>query len=211
MREVYDADTMGLDGWSEYMHGRVASGAWGRADRPAREVAGALAILLSTLPARSSLIKDPLAVAARWVAPAADEREEQDQTYNKAGLLTAFQQMRAQLARAALAGDSRLLPKLLASDDLAIRCGAYGAGSLSVEQAQAAFDRDGEAAVTHLTDNEALWRTAERRERLRELAWAVVNADPSSRLDFDTHNAVRERMRLGVCAAEPCDRIFVER
>lgn len=198
MREVYDADTMGLDGWSEFMHGRVGGGAWRRAeiDPPTRGIAVALSILLASLPARAASIEDPVAVAARWSAPADDEYEARDaERARESGHLTPFQQMRAQVARAAIGNASNWLPRLLLSDDLAIRCGAYGSGSLTSEQAKVAFERDGAAAVVHLTDNESLWRTAQRRELLCELAWAVANAAPHSRLDaVDNHNAVRDRM-----------------
>lgn len=160
MRQVYDPDTMGLDGWSEFMRGRVGSGAWHRAEigPPTCGIAVALSLLLASIPARAASMKEPMAVAARWSAPADDEAEAREaERAREIGYLTPLRQMRAQVARAAIANASNWLPRQLLSDDLAIRCGAIGSGSHTLEQAQAAFECDGAAAVAHLTDNESLW------------------------------------------------------
>jgi len=82
----------------------------------------------------------------------------------------------------ALSKDGGLLPKLLASDDLALRCCGYRMGRLTAEQILAVQDRDGEMAFEELLRNKKLWQTAEQRRALHDAAWEVVKADKSSDL-----------------------------
>lgn len=174
-----------MDGYAEYSYAAVFDAAWAMAEsvKPTEAFASALGWLYEELETDAYSVKDPLAVAARWqaadVGEAAVKREAEE---NGRGSLSDFQRVRKGLAKLALSKDGSLLPKLLASDDLALRCCGYRMGRLTAEQILALQDRDGEMAFEELLRNKKLWQTAEQRRALHDAAWKVVKADKSSDL-----------------------------
>jgi hypothetical protein len=174
-----------MDGYAEYRYAAVFGAAWAMAEsvKPTMAFASALGWLYEELETDTHSVKDPLAVAVRWqaadVGEAAVKREAEE---NGRGSLSDFQRVRKGLAKLALSEDANLLPKLLASDDLALRCCGYRMGRLTAKQILDARDRDGEMAVEELLRNKQLWQTAEQREALHDAAWKVVEADKSSDL-----------------------------
>lgn len=185
-----------MDGYAEYSYGAVFDAAWSLAEsvNPTEDFASALGWLYEELVTDAYSVKDPLAVAARWqasdVGEAAAKREAEE---NGWGSLSDFQRVRKGLARLALSKDGSLKPKLLASDDLALRCCVYRIGRLTAEQILAAQDRDGEIALDELLPNKELWLTAEQRQALRDAAWKVVSADKGSDLRAANHFESMER------------------
>lgn len=174
-----------MDGYAEYSYAAVFDAAWAMAEsvKPTEAFASALGWLYEELETDAYSVKEPLAVAVRWqaadVGEAAVKREAEE---NGRGSLSDFQRVRKGLAKLALSKDGSLLPKLLASDDVAVRCCGYRMGRLTDEQILAVQDRDGEMAFEELLRNKKLWQTAEQRRALHDAAWKVVKADKSSDL-----------------------------
>ncbi len=108
-----------------------------------------------------------------------------------------YQGVREGLARLALSKDPKLLPKLLDSDDPALRIAAYATGWLSPAQLKEAYGKDGDLAFYGALDHNLwVWRTASTREVLHEIARSElengVGAAPWCALD--SYNRVCDDM-----------------
>lgn len=182
MWEPYDDSH--LDGYAEYCHDAVFGAAWQLAEKvtPSERWATVLSHLYHRL-LPSYGLKEPLAVARRWLIDPKDEaalRQEAEGVTQ--GHLSAFQGVRKGLTRLALHNEPGRMVEFLNSSDPALRCAVYAYGALTPEQAEAAYTKDGELAYMEMFRNENLWRTAERRSALSRNAWAVANADKHSDL-----------------------------
>jgi hypothetical protein len=154
------------DGWDWYMAGKPFEAAWLLIEKlePSAQAAAHLSRLLRDLPADTYMTEGIAEALERWRAPPGDVAAEQAE--NAKARLSAFQQVRQSGARV-LAGKHDAVPgEFLASDDVAIRCGAYeGERKLTADQIKAAVERDGDLARVHLIRNEVLWRS----EKMRDL------------------------------------------
>ena len=183
MRTARDDDYM--DGWDEYSYGSVFNAAWKLSETaPATEGwAFSLGWLYEQLQPDAFSIKEPLALAARWhVAPDDAEANARQAKDHEIGYLGNMERVRKGLARLALSKSSKLLPELLASDDLAWRAAAYSAGNLNAEQLRAGYEKDGELVLTESMRNLLLWRSKDTRQALHDIAWGVVRNDKHSDL-----------------------------
>jgi hypothetical protein len=93
-----------------------------------------------------------------------------------------MERVRKGFARPALSNSSKLLPELLASDDLAFRAAAYAAGSLTAGQLTARFEEDGEIVFAEAIRNLSLSRSQGTRRALHDIAWGVVRKEKHSDL-----------------------------
>lgn len=174
-----------MDGWAEYSYGAVFNAAWKLAETaPAtQEWAAALSWLYEQLQPEAFSIKEPLGLAARWhVDPADEEAIKREADSIAHGWLDSMQRVRKGIARLALSKSSKLLPELAGHADVAFRCAAYSAGSLTADQLSKAYEVDGELAFNESIRNLSLWRRPDTRQALHDIAWAVVRADKHSDL-----------------------------
>lgn len=193
MKAAYRSKTM--DGYAEYSYGAVFDAAWRLAGNVpvTNKWASRLQWLYEKLQPDAFSVENPLEQATRWIAtePADIESEGRDVAY---GFLSSYQGVRKGLARLALAKNSALNATFLVSDDVAFRAAAYSDAYLSVEDIKAAFDKDGKLAFEHFLDNQQIWRKEPTRQALREIAWAIVDADShSDLLPANIFNDYRER------------------
>lgn len=183
MRTARDDDYM--DGWDEYSYGSVFNAAWSLAETaPVTESwAFSLGWLYEQLQPDAFSIKEPLALAARWhVSPDDAEANARQAKDHGIGYLGTMERVRKGLARLALSKSGKLLPELLASDDLALRAAAYSAGNLNAEQLSEGYEKDGELVLTESIRNLLLWRSKDTRQALHDIAWGVVRNDKHSDL-----------------------------
>lgn len=174
-----------MDGYDEYVYGAVFNAAWKLAETsPATEGwAAGLGWLYEQLQPDAFSIKEPLKLAERWCVDPADAKEAKREVDSLAiGYLGNKQRVRKGLARLALSKSHELLGELVSSDDVALRCAAYSAGSLNADQLRAGFERDGELAFNESLRNLALWKRQDTRRALHDIAWGVVQADKHSDL-----------------------------
>jgi hypothetical protein len=178
MRTPRESDWM--DGYAEYTYDSVFDSAWRLAGSAptTQEWAYALGNLFEELLPEAFSLEDPLTLALRWqrqVDPGNPDPEKRNSDD--------YHLVRKGLARLALHKDDTLLPKLLASEDVALRCAAYYAGSITTEQLRAGFKQDGELAFNEALHNRTLWKMQAGREALGEVAWLVSKTGKSFRLD----------------------------
>ncbi|MFA5990233.1 MAG: hypothetical protein WC803_11600 [Sphingomonas sp.] len=101
----------------------------------------------------------------KWIPQNETERESESKD-NQGGQLSSYQSIR-QAASAMLLHARHLKQEhLLASEDNAIRCGAYLAGRFSPEEMNRAIRRGGWLATASFMQNPNCWRTFEHREVL---------------------------------------------
>ena len=177
-------DDSHLDGFAEYSHNAVFGAAWELAEKvePSEQWANVLSHLYHRL-LPSYGLKEPLAVAGRWLTDPKDEKAMKEEAESVArGYLSAFQGVRKGLASLALSNERSRMIEFLNSPDPAVRCAVYAHGALTPEQAEAAYAKDGELAYMEMFRNESLWRTSEGRSALSRNAWAVAKADKHSDL-----------------------------
>jgi hypothetical protein len=195
MWEPYDDSH--LDGYAEYSHNAVFDAAWelARKVEPTERWARVLSNLYHRL-LPSYGLKEPLAVAGRWLTDPKDEAAMNREAESVAqGHLSAFQGVRKGLTRLALYNEPGRLMEFLNSPDPAVRCAVYAHGALTAAQAEAAYIKDSDLAYMEMFRNESLWRTAEGRAALSRNAWAVVNADKhSDLLAVNIFNGVKTEM-----------------
>jgi hypothetical protein len=154
------------DGFNWYMAGKPFEAAWALIEKlePSAEAAAHLSRLLRDLPADTYKTEGINEALKRWQGTPSDIAGEGAE--NAKARLSPFQQVRQAGARL-LAGKHNAVPgHFLASDDVAIRCGAYeGERKLTADQIKSAIERDADLARVHLMRNEALWRS----EKMRDL------------------------------------------
>lgn len=187
-----------LDGLADYHYSEVFAAAWSIAEtiEPTEAFAIALGWLYEELRTEAHPDMDPLKVAARWQAiDAGETAAKREAADNDNGALGNFQRVRKGLARLAVSKDRSLLPKLLESDDLALRCCAYGLARMSPEQILAAQERDGEIALNEMTFNQNIWRSAAQRQALHDAAWKIAEADKNSDLlAVNIYQSMKQKM-----------------
>lgn len=180
MRTPYDESF--LDGYADYSYHAVFTAAWSLAETI--NVSYRSAVVLSNLYWHlipSSAIKDPLEIAKRWVASETNKSEDEKKD-NSVGHLSPFQKVRQALAKLAVSKGTNY-KTLLGSDDLALRSCAYAIGYFSPSEISSAYEQDGKVAFREFLENKYIWRHAELRDALKELAWKIVNEDANSSLD----------------------------
>jgi len=122
------------------------------------EWARELARLLEKTSTCHSSIEDPLKIAERWQLPGEDAQVAKWETENNnLGYLGFFQGVRMHLGRLFLAKKNApaAQDRLLESDDIALRCAAYGHGAcLTAELVKSAYERDRLFAVNYIVYNE---------------------------------------------------------
>jgi hypothetical protein len=117
----------------------------------------------------------------RWKPDPSDSKMcEVEQESLARGHLGAFAQVRQQLARL-LVANSGGLATVLAHEDPAVRAAGYQYGRLTDEQFKAAIVQDPGHVFEVIVRNDLLWRRADTRDQLRQLAWA--QPDPNSYMD----------------------------
>ncbi|MET3109470.1 hypothetical protein AAKU58_004327 [Oxalobacteraceae bacterium GrIS 1.18] len=188
-----------MDGYAEYSYGAVFNAAWKLAEtvEPDDRWSMALGWLYDQMQTDAFSIKEPMAILSRWRAdPSNQEAVEEEAKENTSGWLSNKQRVRKGLARLALSKSSKLLPELLASEDIALRCAAYACGKITPEQAGAGYEKDGETFYNEAMHNLALWRTDAGRQALKTIAWSVVNNDKHSDLSAaNIYNSIEKDKR----------------
>ena len=188
-----------MDGYAEYSYGAVFNAAWKLAEsvEPTENWATALGWLYEQLETDAFSIDEPLSLTARWRNDPADvEASEKEAEENAKGWLVNRQRVRKGLGRLALHKDSKLLDALLTNDDVALRCSSYASGHLKPDQLTLAYQRDGELMFDVAVHNLWLWRAADTRAALREVAWSVVHNDKhSDLLAVNIYNSIHKDMR----------------
>lgn len=158
-----------LDGDSWYAAGLPFAAAWLLIEKlePDLVTARHLGSLLRDLPADCYQTENIEAALDRWRGDASDaEREVKD---NEKSWLSPFQVVRQAGARLLSKSDKDTADRLLSSEDIAIRCGAYeGHPSLNKKTIKAAVAQDGDLARVYLIRNKWLWRNANLRDNLVE-------------------------------------------
>ena len=197
-RTPYD-DRFFMDGWADYSYHSVFNAAWQLAETVPTQLvwAHALSSLYDRLVRKASSVENPLDVAERWYADPTDVKlVERESSANQSGYLGPYQNVRKGLAMLALAQDSAIGNDLMASDDIALRAGAYASMAMSPEQIVAAYQRDGEIAVNCAVYNLEVWHKPETRQALRGISWQAVHDDQHADLmAANIFNTVEERMK----------------
>ena len=170
-----------LDGWAESSHARVFSLAW--------ELARHLATTKTNARVLYELLKNtalpvgydnPEEVLERW-------RIEEEPKNGRRSLAYSYF-LRTRLADVLKADD-----KLLSSNDPSARESFYRRFyPWQYKDWPTFIERDGGLAFDAMAENDELWRNAESREVLRDLAWKVPDPHSSMRAP-NTYNAVEER------------------
>jgi hypothetical protein len=188
------------DGWAYHMYHRVFDQAWALAEgvETSDEWAKALSGLFNRLSRHSYSMKEPLEVAKRWhPTPEVQATMEADYRGGSASYLSSYELVRQGLAQLALSNSSRLLPEFIESEDRAIRAAAYADGSLTIEQLDAAYVKDGEMAYNQAVINRHLWRLRPSREALRQIARQVSQDDKSGdRMSISLFDKVSKSMAM---------------
>lgn len=172
-----------LDGWAQYSHGKVFDLAWELArTMDANKTNATVLYELLRRVQHPVGYENPEEVMARWRIE--EELEEGDHPIAGSFFL------RSLLADLMAANDD-----LLNSDDLALRQSFYKRFSVWEYKDWPKFiEKDGAHAFDAIVENDGLWQSADKREKLRELAWEVP--DPhSSMMAPNTRNWVEERKR----------------
>lgn len=193
MKTPYDESFM--DGYAEYSYGAVFNAAWKLSETlPVTDKwASTLHWLYDQLQPDAHSIDNPLTVAARWFPQSAESIEQEKEAVGM-GFTSGYQGVRQGLAKLALAKFKADAKTLLESDDVAFRAAAYRNADLTVEQIGAAYEKDGELAFQEMVHNKHLWKRANKRQALHDVAWSVVNNDKHSDLmAANIFNGVRER------------------
>jgi hypothetical protein len=176
MRTPYDERFP--DAMTDFEHHMVFKAAWGLAERVPTTVqwANVLTEFFNRI-CPDGALKEPLAIANRWVPDPTDEKELQEQDETRArGYLSPWEGVRKGLGRLEL-GLFHRPDKPLVSDDRAIRATAYAHARMSATQLTEAAARDGSLVVHEALDNEWIWRSSAGREALHDLAWAEKDDD----------------------------------
>jgi hypothetical protein len=170
-----------LDGWADYNHGRVFSLAWELARHLAATKTNAR--VLYELLQNTALpvgYANPEEVLERW------RIEEEPKNGRRSRAYSYF--LRTRLADVLKADD-----KLLSSNDPSVRESFYRRFyPWQYKDWPTFIERDGELAFDTMVENDELWRNAESREVLRDLAWKVPDPHSSMRAP-NTYSAVEER------------------
>jgi hypothetical protein len=175
-----------MDGWAEYMHGRVFNEAWALAERvpTTPRWADILVRLLEETSPECFSIKDKTAVIQRWliVGSSAETAKQPDTLRDSCyenGYLDDFGTVRLVLTK--LLTDSEI-QDLRSHDDIAMRCAFYKYGSPTRQELMDAYSREPKFLLNYALRNDAVWKRSETREALQELCW--VAAKPDSDLSF---------------------------
>jgi hypothetical protein len=185
------ADYVGpMDGWAEYMHGRVFNEAWALAQRVPTTVRWSrlLVRLLDETSSECFSIKDKMAAIRRWNVPSSTGTEPRPNATEASqyGYLDDFGSMRLVLAK--LMSESEV-HDLKNHEDVAMRCAFYVYGRLTRQDLLDAFSKEPRFLLNYALENKAIWRRSETRETLHELC--LQAAKPDSDLWFA--NAYRTR------------------
>lgn len=194
MKTSYDDIVM--DGYSEYSYGAVFDAAWKLAETaPTTPIwANTLHWLYDGMLTDAFSIKAPLELAARWQAPD-EEAVKQEAESVAMGFLSGYQGVRKGLAQLALDKRSIKPQALLESVDCAFRSAAYARADMTAEQIEKAYELDGELAFQQMIYNRSLWRRAEKRQALHDVAWSVVRNDKhSDMMAANIFNDIKESM-----------------
>lgn len=172
-----------LDGWAEYHHENVFSLAWELARTfPTTKTNAYVLYELLQHTAVPVGYDNPEEVLERW------RIEEEPKDGSRSLAYSYF--LRTRLADVITADD-----KLLSSNDPAVRESFYRRFSpWQFKDWPTFIEKDGGFAFDAIVENYELWRSAENRDLLRDLAWKVPDP-PSSMNAPNTYNAVKERMR----------------
>jgi hypothetical protein len=120
-----------------------------------------------------SSIEQPLELATRWY-PSSDKERRKDA---KSKSISVYQGVRRGLARLALAERKTDAKTLLASEDIALRAAVYSCADLTSEQIAQAYNKDGALGFKELLSNKHLWKHADKRRALHEIAWSLSKND----------------------------------
>lgn len=181
------------DGWADYSYSKVFDAAWtfSRSAPVSLKWAYLLGKLYSTLATRVFSKFDPIEAAERWQAHNNEDKQlDREKDDNERGYLGTFQRVRCGLSRLAADrsyGESGQRTAILASEDVAIRCGGYLVFGFQPEEIDAAVAKDGKLACHHLIQNENIWKKNATREALCEACRSASEGDDyvmSQSLDF---------------------------
>jgi hypothetical protein len=163
-----------MDGFVEHRYESVFCAAWELAERV--PVTGYWAnvlnyLFINLIPLSS--IEQPLELATRWY-PSSDKERRKDA---KSKSISVYQGVRRGLARLALAERKTDAKTLLASEDIALRAAVYSCADLTSEQIAQAYNKDGALGFKELLSNKHLWKHADKRRALHEIAWSLSKND----------------------------------
>lgn len=157
------------DGFGWYMAGQPFHAAWRLVIEleVTADNARHLAVLYDHL-TRYCLQRDGVLEALpRWM-PQSQVEQEKEETDNKRGYFSDYQNIRRAATAMLLGGYELKQDELLQSSDIAVRCGTYAAGKFSPAEMGAAIERDGWFATASLMCNPLCWRTADHRNFLHD-------------------------------------------
>ena len=172
------------DGWGWFMAGKPFEHAWRLVIEleATTENARHLAQFYQTL-ARYCIPREGILEAIpRW-KPQSDDEIAKETKENERQRLSKFQIIRRAASAMLVEEHEVKQEELLASDDAAIRAGAYAAGKFTPSEMDAAVNRDGWIAAESFMENPNCWRTEEHRDQLREGLSALESE--WSRLEYD--------------------------
>jgi hypothetical protein len=155
------------DGFGWHMAGKPFEHAWRLVINldPTADNAMHLAHLYENL-AKYCLKRDGILEALPKWKPQSDEELAKEAKDNERANTSDFQTIRRAAAAMLLTEYEVKQEALLASEDNAIRAGAYAAGKFAPAEMKAAVERDGWFAADSFLENPNCWRTAEHRDEL---------------------------------------------
>lgn len=155
------------DGWGWYMAGKPFEQAWRLVINlePTAGNARHLAHLYENL-AKYCLQRDGILDALPNWKPQSDEELAEEAKDNERANASDFQTIRRAASAMLLKQYDVKQEALLASDDNAIRAGAYAAGKFTPSEMKAAIERDGWLAADSFLENPNCWRSEEHRDEL---------------------------------------------
>lgn len=165
-KEVEMADHS--DGWGWFMAGKPFEHAWRLVINLDVTAVNArhLAHLYGNL-AKYCLQRDGILEALpKWKPQSDEELAEEAKGYGRANA-SDYQTIRRAASAMLLTEHEVKQQELLASDDIALRAGAYVAGKFTPSEMTAAVERDGWLAADSFLENRNCWRTEDHRSELR--------------------------------------------
>ena len=161
------------DEWKQFNYTSVSDAAWVLAAtvEPTERWASVLGWLYEKIESQAPSVPKPLSLVARWQTDSKDKNMVSlEADLNSDGNLSHRQRVRKGLGRLALKQNTKLLTKLLADKDIALRCAAYYSGNVSAVQLNAAFKRDGVLVFDEAVVNAHLWQSSAARKALGDIA-----------------------------------------
>lgn len=168
-----------MDGYAEYLHGKLFSVIWDLAKKlpVEKQWARALGDLLEkTYDSRYEF--DSLDVAKRWNLTEPDEKKKQ--------FLSGFESIRFALYKDVIQdiyGKGKTNKIHYANDDIAYRACAYVQTDMEEDDINEAYKKDGLLAIEYMLRNLSVWRNVKTRKVLHDICWDADGVFNDNHLD----------------------------